>query len=267
MGMQERTIKDFGEQWSEYRDNEGFYGSIELFRDMFSPLVFPEEVKGCRVADIGSGTGRIIRMLLEAGAVHVQAVEPSDAFTVLRENLRGDEGRVSLLKATGDRLPPTGDLDYAFCYGVLHHIPDPRPVVLAAFRALRPGGRLVIWVYGKEGNGPYLALIQPLRAITIRLPHRALAALVRALDVLVVAYIAVCRVAPLPMRDYLLHIMAHLSPEKRRLNLYDQLNPAYAKYYSREEALALLRDGGFDDVRIHHRHGYSWTVVGTKPAG
>jgi hypothetical protein len=46
--------------------------------------------------------------------------------------------------------------------------------------------------------------------------------------------------------------------------IYDQLNPAYAKYYTRDEAQSLLERHGFSDVRLHHRHGMSWTVVGTR---
>jgi hypothetical protein len=60
-------------------------------------------------------------------------------------------------------------------------------------------------------------------------------------------------------------VMVPLAPDKRRVVIYDQLNPAYAKYYTRAEAFAALADHGFADVRIHHRHGISWTVVGTKP--
>jgi hypothetical protein len=47
--------------------------------------------------------------------------------------------------------------------------------------------------------------------------------------------------------------------------MYDQLNPAYAKYYTRTEAIDLLERAGFVNVRVHHRHGYSWTVIGEKP--
>lgn len=53
-------------------------------------------------------------------------------------------------------------------------------------------------------------------------------------------------------------------PTERRLVIVDQINPRWAKFYKREEAEALLRDAGFKDVRLHHRHGYSWTVCGTK---
>ena len=101
----DQTIDDFGSQWLRYRDNEGYYGSLELFEDILSPLLKPDEVKGCRVAEIGSGTGRIVNMLLAAGAKHVIAVEPSDAFEVLCRNI-SDPERVTCLKTTGDQIPP-----------------------------------------------------------------------------------------------------------------------------------------------------------------
>jgi len=62
----DRTIRDFGEQWSHYGGNDGFYGSVELLQDMLGPLVALDELEGARVADIGSGTGRIVRMLVGA---------------------------------------------------------------------------------------------------------------------------------------------------------------------------------------------------------
>ena len=122
----------------------------------------------------------------------------------------------------------------------------------------------MIWLYGKEGNGLYLTLLQPLRALTTRLPHIALALLVRLLDPLLALYCRLCRIAPLPLRDYIVGILDKFSPDKRRLVIYDQLNPAYAKYYTRDEAAALM-EGKFEAVQLYHRRGYSWTVIGTKP--
>jgi len=49
MNGKDRTIKDFGEQWLQYSDNEGYYGSLELFSDMISPFLKPDEIRGCRV--------------------------------------------------------------------------------------------------------------------------------------------------------------------------------------------------------------------------
>jgi SAM-dependent methyltransferase len=258
------TIKDFGDQWLRYPDNNGYYASIELFSDMLFPFIEPENLKNCRVAEIGSGTGRIVNMLLESGVQHVVALEPSDSFEVLIRNIR-DPDRVTCLKLTGDQLNADGDLDYIISIGVLHHIPDPKPVVEAAYKALKTGGEFLAWLYGKEGNEFYLAFINPLRLITKHLPHFALAVLVWVIYYPLTLYLWMCRRFPLPLRNYLLSILEKMSPEKRRLVIYDQLNPDYAKYYTKAEAMKLLLDGGFVNIRTHHRHGYSWTVIGTKP--
>ena len=260
----DQTIKDFGEQWLRYRESDGFYGSMELFSDIIYPFLKCSDINNCKVAEIGSGVGRIVNILLEGGAKHVIATEPSDAFQVLCHNIRQPE-KVSCLKITGDQLPPYGDLDFVFSIGVLHHIPDPAPVVEAVFKALRPGGHFLAWVYGKEGNRLYLALVRPLRGLTKHLPHFFLASLVEVIYYPLVLYIKLCSWLPLPLRGYILSIFEKMSPEKRRLIIYDQLNPSYAKYYTRKEVEKLFLDGKFENVRIYHRHGYSWTVIGTKP--
>jgi SAM-dependent methyltransferase len=59
---------------------------------------------------------------------------------------------VTLLRATGEGIPPNAGLDAIFSIGVRHHIPDPRPVVREAYEALRPGGLCFVWLYGREGN-------------------------------------------------------------------------------------------------------------------
>jgi SAM-dependent methyltransferase len=259
-----QTIKDFGEQWLKYSDNEGYYGSLELFSDILLPFLKPEDIKGCRVAEIGSGVGRIANMLLESGARHVIAIEPSEAFEVLCRNISEPE-KVTCLNVTGNQLLAYGDLDYIFSIGVLHHIPDPKPVVEAAFRALRPGGRFLVWLYGKEGNGLYLAFVEPLRALTKHLPHIVLVSLIEIMYWPLVLYMKFCHRLRLPLRGYMLCVLEKMPRDKRKLIIYDQLNPSYAKYYTRFEAKKLLIDGKFDNVKVHHRHGYSWTVVGTKP--
>jgi len=262
--LKERTIRDFGDQWTRYRENEGYYASPDLLQDIVEPLLPVGEIRGKLVADIGSGTGRIVNMLLAAGAAHVVAVEPSAAFEVLGRNVQ-DAGAVTLLRVPGEELPAYGDLDLVVSIGVLHHIPDPSPVVDAAFNALKSGGQILVWLYGREGNKAYLAFAEPFRAVTRRLPHSVLAAVVWILYPFLAGYIRLARHVRVPLCNYLNSYLGKLSPKQRRLVMYDQLNPAYAKYYTRDEARALLETGGFVDVSLHHRHNYSWTVIGRKP--
>ncbi len=262
-----RTIRDFGEQWTHFGKNEGYYGSQDLFRDMLGPLLSLDALEGAHVADIGSGTGRIVRMLIDAKARHVVALEPSAGVEILRKNTADLGDRVEVVHAVGTELPSDRSFEFVFSIGVIQFIPDPLPTLRAAYDALRPGGKLVIWVYGKEGNGAYLFFLTALRALTTRLPHWALTALCQFLTVLVDAYGLACRVFPLPLRSYVLGTLSRVSRRDRTLTIYDQLNPSYVHYYERGEVVAMLEDAGFRDIALHHRRGYSWTALATRPAG
>jgi SAM-dependent methyltransferase len=204
-------------------------------------------------------------MLLEAGASEVTAIEPSAAFDVLRQNLKEQSDRIVFLKNEGHEIPER-EFDFVVSIGVIHHIPDPAPVVAASLRALKPGGKMIVWLYGKEGSGLIVNGIRTLRQITTHLPHVLLVGITHLLTLLLDVYIFACTHAPgLPLAEYITNVVGRFSRSKRHLVIYDQLKPAYAKYYSETEARALLESNGFADVRLHFRYGYSWTVIGTRP--
>ena len=257
-------MHEFGEQWVNFQENEGYYGNLDVFEDILGELLSIEDIKGKSVAEIGSGTGRIVNMLAQAGAAKIVAIEPSEAMGPLKKNTAGVQDRITYIQEMGDRWAHP-DLDYVFSIGVLHHIFDPFPTIKNAFANLKPGGKFVIWVYGRENNELYLRLAEPIRALTTRIPHIFLAALSWPLLLALDVYVALCKIVPLPMRSYMLNHIARLNQHSRRITIYDQLNPTWAKYYFGHEAEDLLKSSGFTDVRSFHRHGYSWTVVGTKP--
>ena len=261
----EKTIEDFGAQWTRNTDNEGYYGSVQLLYDIVGGLVLPEELRGARVADIGSGTGRIVNMLLDGEVQSVIAVEPSAAFDVLKVNTAERASSIEYVRGPGEALPADRELDFVFSLGVIHHIPKPDPVLRAAYASLRPGGSVVLWLYGYEGNEVYLAVARPLRLLTTHLPDAVVDVLSAGLDYALDPYIALARRLPLPMRDYFVGHYGKLDRKKRRLTVFDQLNPAYAKYYRREEVVSLLERSGFVDIEVEARHGYSWTARGRRP--
>jgi len=260
----DQTISDFGDQWTRHTENPDYYGSVELFADIIAPFLTLEDVRDKKCADIGSGTGRIVLMMLAAGAASVVAVEPSRAYDVLVRNTAHAADRVRCLNVAGESIPKEG-FDIVLSIGVLHHIPDPAPVVRAAFDALRPGGRMLVWLYGREGSRAYQSIFVPVRLITRNLPVRVNEILAWMLYPVVLAYAALTRRVPaLPLSNYLANVYMRFPSAERRLVILDQINPRWAKYYSRDEAEALLCDAGFRNVQLHHRHGYSWTVCGTK---
>ncbi len=266
--LRNKTISDFSGQWSVYSENEGWYASLELFKDMIAPLLDAQQLQDMNVADIGSGTGRIISMLLSAGVKHVQAIEPAEgAFQVLQQNIEKmkQTDKVTLINQGGEHWRSDPELDYVFSIGVIHHIPDPKPVIKNAFDALKPGGRLFIWLYGYEGNELYLRAFAPIRKITVKLPHAVLKFFVEIIYGMLFVYKHLPKLERMPLRPYIDKVLWPMTPKNRRLVVYDQLNPAYAKYYKKEEAIQLLEEAGFQGIQIHHRHGYSWSVLGEKP--
>jgi SAM-dependent methyltransferase len=266
--LRAKTIADFGDQWSIYSENEGWYGSLELFNDIISPLLNIETLKGTYVAEIGSGSGRIVGMLLNADVEHIYAIEPShEAFRAMEKNVRNmkKHNRVSTINTGGENWTTNHKLDYVFSIGVIHHVPEPHPVIKAAYDALKSGGSLFLWVYGYEGNELFLKFVEPLRRITTQLPHVCLEALVGIMYSILIVYRYISKIINLPFHSYIENVLWPLTPKNRRLVIYDQLNPAYAKYYKKEEVIQLLEKEGFKNIEIHNRHGYSWSVLGRKP--
>jgi SAM-dependent methyltransferase len=260
----DQTISDFGQQWTIYTQNNGYYGSVELLKDIIEPLLPVEQLRDITVAEIGSGTGRLVNMMMQAGVDRLYALEPSKAVESLKRNVSQYSDRVEILNLRGDQLPPL-NLDLVISIGVMHHIPDPDPVTSAAYDALKPGGRILLWIYGREGNELYLSIFGPLRTITRRLPHALLVPTAHVLSFGASVYLSLARIMPLPMRAYVMNIFGRFDRHARFLVVYDQLNPNYAKYYTRSEAIDLLNRAGFTNVQAFHRHAYSWTVLGTRP--
>jgi hypothetical protein len=48
--LKAKTIQDFGEQWTAFRDNPAHYGSVDLLADLFGPLLSQTHGPSCRAA-------------------------------------------------------------------------------------------------------------------------------------------------------------------------------------------------------------------------
>ncbi len=104
-----------------------------------------------RIAEVGSGSGRIVNMLLDAGAASVVAVEPSEVVAKLKQNTEARRDRVHIQNTSGDQLPAGQGLDLVVATGVLLHISSARgPWSARPTNALRPGGKVLIWLYDVE---------------------------------------------------------------------------------------------------------------------
>jgi len=258
------SYKDFGAQFLVDSKIDGFFGSQELFKDIIYPFDL-NKIKGKTVMEVGCGSGRILKNLLEYEPEKVIAVEPSVAIKVAKRNNVDAIKKIEFDNIKACAINRQTEVDFCFSIGVLHHIPNVEPIVKNnIFSALKKNGEFIFWVYGYEGNEIYLAIFNNLRRITRILPDSVLRGLSSILNAFCSLYIVLAKIFPLPLRDYMLKCFQKLSWEKRNYVIFDQLNPSFAKYYKKKEVEALMSDAGFSIVNIIHRHSYSWTVIARK---
>jgi SAM-dependent methyltransferase len=152
--------------------------------------------------------------------------------------------------------------DVIFSLGVIHHIKNPIDILKNIRSNLKPKGKIVIWVYGYENNMLYICIYKILSLFTQKLPDKALYKFASLLNIIIQPYIYLCKFINLPMKNYWLKVFNKCGWQKRKDMIFDQLNPSYAKYYKKNEIEKELLDAGFVNLKFHHRHNYSWTVVG-----
>ena len=93
---------------------------------------------GDRILDFGAGIGTFATQMAQAGH-RVVCVEPDPAQA---QRLR--ESGLTVLASIQDIAP--GTFDYVYSLNVIEHIQDDRAAVAALAAALKPGGRILLYV-------------------------------------------------------------------------------------------------------------------------
>jgi ubiquinone/menaquinone biosynthesis C-methylase UbiE/DNA-binding HxlR family transcriptional regulator len=120
-----------------YVPGRSWKGLAETLLKLLPPMV---------IADLGAGEGTI-SLLLAQRALQVIAVDNSEKMVEYGSELAKTHGVKNLEYRLGElENPPieTGTCDLAFFSQALHHALHPQRAVDAAFRILKPGGRIVI---------------------------------------------------------------------------------------------------------------------------
>lgn len=135
-------------------DSQSFFGRIggewhELRRELFGTVFGGDAMLGLLdpdwvVADLGCGTGDVSGRLAPLVREVVAVDREPTMLDALRRRL-GDHSNIRVVEGDLLDLPLESDsLDAAVLMLVLHHVPDPGPVLAEAARTLAPGGRLLV---------------------------------------------------------------------------------------------------------------------------
>ncbi|SRR5258705_3864328 len=103
---------------------------------------------GERILDVGCGPGFYARELLdEVGETgSIVAVDASPDMLALARRRGAGHDNVTFREGNAAALPvDDGDFDAALCVQVMEYVPDPVGALAEMHRALRPGGRALVW--------------------------------------------------------------------------------------------------------------------------
>lgn len=127
-------------------------GAYALAADLLAPL------GGARVLEIGYGTGRLLELLLAAGAAEVLGVDPSPTMLAVargRRALRGASDRLHLRRGADTDLDwITAPLDAAAAVNSFQFWADPHVTLRRLHALLVPGGRLALVLRDHGRGGP-----------------------------------------------------------------------------------------------------------------
>jgi SAM-dependent methyltransferase len=273
---QSRTQLAYGLQWNRFRIIRTDEDRV-TFRNR-TGLGSPE-VAGKVVLDAGCGMGRYLRIAAESPARLIVGVDLSLAVVAARQ-LTGGLPNVSIVQGDLLRLPfAPGSFDVIYSLGVLDHTPDPRRAFLALARLLRPGGRIVIWVYPRERR-IVEAIMGLQRAISTRLPLGLLEPLCR-----IAAPIGGLKRRLMSSRRWIvqrlgvaLHLATigvsmHPDPEVRVCDTLDWYAPRYLSRHTFDEVAGWFAEAGLvdvvdlsrDQVFYHVGQGHGINLAGRRP--
>jgi SAM-dependent methyltransferase len=263
--MSEELLRDlrgspdrFGWEWGAYAEILAEYE--EQFRRWTVPLK-PQDWQGLSFLDVGCGMGRNSYWPMTYGARGGCAVDIDErSLASARRNLARFP-TVEILRSSAYELPYIERFDIAFAIGVLHHLDDPERALQRMARAVKRGGRVLIWVYGREGNRWLVSVLDPLRrGLFSRLPI----GLVHHLALYPTGLLWVALRLGLRPNNYF-KLLVRFTFAHLRSIVFDQMLPRIAHYWPRERVAELMAGAGLEEVRIAAVNDMSWSAIGTKP--
>jgi 2-polyprenyl-6-hydroxyphenyl methylase/3-demethylubiquinone-9 3-methyltransferase len=116
---------------------------------------------GSRVLDVGCGGGLLAEALAQAGAQVTGIDIAEQALAVARLHLHESGLEVDYRESTAEAFAEEhgGQFDAVTCMELLEHVPDPRSVIQACARLVRPGGAVFFSTLNRTPMAFALAIV------------------------------------------------------------------------------------------------------------
>ena len=247
----------FGYEWHNYPELLPHYE--EQFRHWTAHLR-PEDWRGLTFLDVGCGMGRNSYWPMSYGAAGGLAIDVDERSLASAQLTLAPFPTVRVEKRSAYEIGCTNEFDIVYSIGVIHHLKYPEQALTQMTKAAKPGGRVMIWVYGRENNRWIVWFLDPVRKMLFsRLPvglvHH-LAAYPSTVLWLLLRF-GFGRLA-------YFRLLRQFSFRHLRSIVFDQMLPKIAHYWARATVEQMLRGQGLLEVRLVWVNEMSWCAIGTK---
>lgn len=248
----------FGYEWRHYSEMCPEYE--EQFQ-RWTVHLKPADWKARTFLDVGCGMGRNSYWPMTYEAAGGVAVDvDSRSLEAARQTLSRYPS-VLIEERSAYDLRYADRFDIVFSIGVIHHLEYPEKALAGMVRAAKPGGKVLIWVYGLENNHWIVTFFNPLRlALFSRLPIR----LVHHISIYPSVILWIALRLGISRIEYF-RLLRRLEFRHLRSIVFDQMLPKIAHYWPRATVERLMREQGLEDIRLVWVNEMSWSAIGTKP--
>lgn len=250
--------KRFGYEWDTY------HGLDEKYENQFLNWVSPltaSDFAGKTILDAGCGMGRNSYWPLSYGAREVVAFDFDERSVKRARETLSKYHNVRVELSSIYDINFINQFDIAMSIGVIHHLRDPQRALANMVRALKPGGCLLVWVYGYEGNEWVVRFVDPVRKnITSKLPVGLVHFLSYFCSVPLWVFVQLFKHA-----NGYIHQLSTFKFWHVHSIVFDQLIPEVANYWTKEEVHNLCAGLGLRDLDIHAPpNNNGWIIIGVK---
>jgi 2-polyprenyl-3-methyl-5-hydroxy-6-metoxy-1,4-benzoquinol methylase len=245
-------------QWEMFKDDELF-----LFKEWIFPNTL-EDFRGKEVLECGCGGGQHTSFVAPY-VKHITAVDLNTVNIAIQRNQKLNN--IEFMEADIANMDIGKAFDIVFSIGVVHHTDNPYKTFENLKKHVKPGGKLILWVYSEEGNFMVKNIVEPVRkSLLCRMNKKMLLKLSKALTILM--YIPIYSLYLLPLRflpyyEYFGNFR-RLSFNRNHLNVFDKLNAPQVIFINRTEIDRWFNKADFKDVQISNYKKVSWRASGVR---
>ncbi len=248
----------FGYEWGAYSEILPDYE--EQFR-CWTPHFSPESWQGKAFLDVGCGMGRNSYWPMTYGAKRGVAIDIDDrSLEAAGRNLERFPD-MEVRRQSAYDIEEEDAFDIAFSIGVIHHLEHPETALAAMVKAVKPGGKVAVWVYGLENNRWIIYTLTPLRKLLFSwMPI----GFVHFLSLFPTALLWLFLHTGLARIEYF-RMIKNFSFAHLRAMVFDQMLPKIAHYWPKDVVRTLMENAGLTDIDLKWVNEMSWAAIGCKP--